>query len=652
MNYRADIDGLRAIAIVFVLFFHAGLTVFPSGFIGVDIFFVISGFLITGIINTSLNKNRFSFSEFYNRRLWRLQPVFLCLIFCTALCTVCFFLPEDVLQYFKSARKSSIFISNMYFERLTTDYFARHNKELPLLHTWSLSIEWQCYLMLPIAFYALKRFCRPQHTAQIIYLLTVIFLFWTLYSSIHNPTKSYYQLLSRIFEFLIGSCVAITPPRKARNKYILNLIALFALFTMFYIASLSHIAPGFPNQYALILCTATATLIALGQYTPKPIINQLLALKPIVFVGLISYSLYIWHWPLFALMHYLQLDESSAVLLLVFSLVFIVAYLSWRFIEQPAQQFKTLRFGYSFIYLLLIPILLIHLSDSLMKHYEGYPQRFRELAQINTQLKHYAYAQRPLCLDEKNIPVDSQCVLGAKKSVKKAFMLGDSYSNHFWGFIDTLAKQAHTSVLAHATAACLALPGISLKDWNGKEYIACHKQTRRYMKMIRDYHFEYVIIGQNWNGYLVNKINSPMKADGSYQNVQETIEQALDKALALIYKAGSKPILIKSIAQVDKVYDCFYTHIKKHKKYDPHLCNYLIKPEDQMWQDALFARLKSKYPQLIIIDPKIAQCPEGLCTAAINGIPVFRDAGHITDYAATQWAKIYLKATKNPLTLS
>lgn len=648
MNYRADIDGLRAIAIIFVLFFHAGLKIFPSGFVGVDVFFVISGFLITGIIHSSLNKNTFSFLEFYNKRLWRLQPVFLCLILFTALFTLIFYLPEDLLQYFKSARKSSVFISNDFFQRITTNYFSPHNNQLPLLHTWSLSIEWQCYLILPIAFYGLYRLCGPKRINKITYILTLVFLILAFYSSVHNPAKTYYQLVSRIFEFLIGSCVALYQPRLALHKYFLDFIGLIALITLFYIASLSNVAPGFPNIYGLALCLATATLIGLGQYFPKPLPNQLLALKPMVFIGLISYSLYIWHWPVFVLMHYLDVEESSAILVLIFSLVFILAYLSWRLIEKPAQKFKTLNFGYSFIYLLIIPITVIHLADSFIKHHQGYPQRFNEIATINATLDRYAYAQRPLCLDEKNVKVSAHCVLGAPTATKKAFMLGDSYSNHYWGFIDILAKQARVAVIAHATSACLTLPGLSLNDWNGKKYLGCKQQTARYLKMIKDNQYDYVIIGQNWNGYQLNKINLSSQAKATANGLHKTIEQALNKAIAIIDNAGAKPVLLKSIAQDDNIYDCFYDHIKRRKSYNPKQCNYQIKPEEQKWQDELFARLKNQYPALIIIDPKKAQCPDGLCRAEINGIPVFRDAGHITDYAARKWAKMYLKAYKNP----
>lgn len=132
MRYRPDIDGLRAVAILLVIFFHAGFKLFPSGFIGVDIFFVISGFLITSIIYGSLQNDRFSFVDFYSRRLWRLQPIFICLIVSTFVLSLIFYLPEDLIQYSKSARKTSLFLSNMFFERATKGYFSPNANQLPL----------------------------------------------------------------------------------------------------------------------------------------------------------------------------------------------------------------------------------------------------------------------------------------------------------------------------------------------------------------------------------------------------------------------------------------------------------------------------------------------------------------------------------------
>ncbi|MCL9684987.1 acyltransferase family protein [Legionella maioricensis] len=647
MKYRPDIDGLRAIAILFVLFFHGGLKLFPSGFIGVDIFFVISGFLITGIIHESLENNHFSFSEFYSRRLWRLQPVFICLMLITSLLTLSFYLPDDLIQYFKSARKTSLFISNTFFERVTTGYFSPNNNQLPLLHTWSLSIEWQCYLILPIVIYGLYRALGKHHITKIIYLLTLLFFALSLYFSLNYPTKTYYQLLSRIFEFLIGSCVALSHNRFSFNKYVLDLISAVALLALFYIATRHNINTGFPNWYAFVLCVATGVLLAIGKDHPKLILTQFLSVRPIVFIGLISYSLYIWHWPVFALIRYLGLEETPAILLLAFGFVFMTAYISWRFIEKPARKFKNIKLSYSLIYLLILPILIMHLGDYVIKNHEGYPQRFEEAARVYAQLQQYANPQRPLCLQEKNVEIDSNCLLGAKNSNSKTgFMIGDSYSNHYWGFMDILGQKANISILAHATAACLSLPGISQYDWNTKVYKACQEQTTRYYNMIKTNHYDYVIIGQNWNGYLNNKL---IPQSDSSEQVKEHIEKALDEALQIIIASGSKPVLIKSIELGDNTRDCFFDHIKRRSEYNPERCNFNIALNEQQWQNALFSRMKNKYAQLIIIDPKTVQCPEGRCKADINGVPVFRDAGHITDYASYHLGNIYLQHYKNPL---
>lgn len=653
MNYRPDIDGLRAIAILFVLFFHAGLKFFPSGFIGVDIFFVISGFLISSIINDSLQKKSFSFIEFYSRRLWRLQPLFICLLICTTILTFLFFLPEDLLHYFNSAKKSSLFLANNFFGRISTDYFSAANNQLPLLHTWSLSVEWQCYLLLPIALYGLHRLFGERYLSRIIFVLTLLFFALALYSSLNYPAKSYYQLCNRIFEFLIGCCLAFGHKELKCNKYLLELISLLALSVLFYLATRSNISLGFPNGYALILCLATTVILASGQQNPKPMVTEILATKPLVFLGLISYSLYLWHWPVFVVIRYLDIKESPAILLLAFALVFIVAYLSWRFIEKPFRQFKTLKFGYTLTYLLVVPISLITLGDYIVKNQAGYPQRFRETARIYAKLKQYNYPQRDLCLKDKITPIDNRCILGStNKKNKTGFMIGDSFSNHFWGFMDKVAKESHVSILAHATSACLALPGISLIDWNFEKYSACRGQTIKYFKMIKENHYDYVIIGQNWNGYLYGKLTLPLKKDGSFKPAAECIEKALDKALGLIVAAGSQPVLIKSIAiSTTNPHDCFFGHIKRRTQYDPKQCDFKRKPQEQQWQNDLFARMKSKYKQLVLIDPQKVQCPKGLCKADINGVPIFQDGGHITDYASYHWAKHYLKHNKNPLML-
>lgn len=642
MKYRPDIDGLRAVAVLLVIFFHAGFRLFPSGFIGVDIFFVISGFLITSIIYSSLQNDRFSFIDFYNRRLWRLQPIFICLIVSTLLLSLFFYLPEDLIQYSKSARKTSLFLSNMFFEKATKGYFSPNANQLPLLHTWSLSIEWQCYLILPVMIYGVYRIVNKKHIAKITYFLTVFFLILALFLSTKEPTKNYYQLLSRIFEFLMGSCIVFRQNQFSLNRYLLESLNIAAVISIFYIAMQAHIQIGFPNWYAVVLCCATSILIISGTNYPQTFLTRLLSLKPVVFIGLLSYSLYIWHWPIFVIIRYLKIEETPLVLMYACILTLIIAYFSWRFIEKPTRQFHTIRLGYSLIYLCILPSVLIHLGDYAIKKHEGYPKRFNEMAQIDQQLKQYSYPLRPLCLQDKSVEINTNCILGAKSSnTRTGFMFGDSHANHLWGFMDALAKKANASILAHATAACLSLPGVEQYDWNKEVYTACHQQIKRYYNMIKNNHYDFVILGQNWDGYLGGKLIT----NESVELTKKRIEKALDDALQIIITSGATPVLLKTIV-INNSYNCFFDHIKLRRKYKSKECNFSMQPN---WQDDLFARLKRKYTQLIIIDPKQAQCLKGQCSADINGIPMFRDSGHITDYASYHLATRYLQLYQNPL---
>ena len=652
MKYRPHVDGLRAIAILFVLFFHAGLSIFPSGFIGVDIFFVISGFLITGIIYESLQNDQFSFINFYNRRLWRLQPIFICLLVVTTLLALIFYLPLDLQQFSESASKAALFKSNKYFGTVTTDYFAQDSKILPLLHTWSLSIEWQCYLILPLAIYLIYRIFPTHYFTKIIYGLTLLSLI--LYFSFVYPNQTYYRFPSRIFEFLIGSCVAVNSIRFSLNKYFLEFVSTAAIGTLFYIATLNDISLDFPNAYAVILCLATGVLILAGDNHYKSIWLRFLSIKPVVFIGLLSYSLYIWHWPLFALLNYLDL-KTPLIWLLAFSIVLIMAYLSWRFIEKPARQFSKTPIIYTLICLLIIPIVAMQASNKIITKYEGLPNRFPESVHVIQQLNQYASTQRPSCLVFKSSKVDKNCEFGSNyPNSKKGFMIGDSFANHYWKFMEVIAKEANISIIANSTGSCLALPGIVqyYAPWFNIKgvYKECLNQTRRYYRMIANNHYDYVIIGESWNGYFSSRIVNQINEEHSPELVKKRVERALENALQVIIASGAKPVLIKSIVTSPKgnPFTCFFNHIKQHTLYDPEQCNFTVPSTSQQWVNATFSKLQQKYPQLIIIDPEQVLCVKNKCKADINNIPVFRDESHLTDYASYQLGKRYLKRYKNP----
>ncbi|CAM2888131.1 acetyltransferase [Legionella steigerwaltii] len=654
MKYRPDIDGLRAIAIVLVLTYHGGLSFFPSGFIGVDVFFVISGFLITRIIHESLQQGSFSFSDFYNRRLWRLQPVFICLLLSTTAFALLFFLPDDLMQYSRSARKTSLFLSNLFFDKTTTDYFSPDTHQIPLLHTWSLSIEWQCYFLLPCLIYGLHRFSPKRYLIPLLIGLTFIAFLGSLYNSKTLSAHTYYLFSSRIFEFLIGSCVVFIPVTFfVKNKYLLNLLGSLALITLLYLASSNPILAGYPNEYAFAVCIATGLLILIGTCSPRNILSQFLSSKPLVFIGLLSYSLYIWHWVVFSFLRYQSILETPFVLLGAFGLTFVLAYLSWRFIEKPSIRCKQMQFRYAFVLLLLAPIIALHLTDYFIKINQGFPQRFNdELLTIYQQLNQYDSPQRALCMADSSNKINRQCTIGAKKSDSKhALMIGDSFANHNWGFMDVLGQAANVSILMQTVSSCLTLPDIYLYDWwnfKNQIYPLCHELTKKFYQMIQNHHYDYVIIGELWSNYLGDKIINNLGDKRSYRLARKRFITALDRALSIIIASGAKPVLIHATATMqNNFHDCFFKHIKLRTSYKPHECDFTF--NEVQWLNQLFKQMKSKYPQLIIIDPKEVQCMKNICKADVNGIPIYRDAGHITDYASYQFGKLYLQKFPNPL---
>lgn len=653
MKYRPDIDGLRAIAIILVLIYHSGFSFFPSGFIGVDVFFVISGFLITGIIHEALNEGSFSFIDFFNRRLWRLQPAFICFLLITTVITILYFLPDDLMYFSKSPRKASLFLSNLFFDKTTSGYFAPNTQQIPLLHTWSLSIEWQCYLFLPCLIYCLNRFVAKKYFKPLLLFLTFITFLNSMYYAKILPAHTYYLFSSRIFEFLIGSCIALFPsPFLLLNPFRSALIGSLALISILYLAHLQFLLPGYPNLYALIVCAATGFLICIGSFSSENFLSKFLSSKPLVFIGLLSYSLYIWHWGVFSILRYEEINETLPVLVGAMGITFILAYVSWRYIENPLRKFNHIKFHYTLVFLCIVPLVFFHLNDSIIRKNRGFPQRFhQELRAVYQYLNQYNSPQRALCITDHQYEINEQCILGSKKADSKhALMIGDSFSNQYWGFADVLGQAANVSILMQTVSSCLTLPNIYLYNWwhfKNQVYQICYDLTQKYYQMIEKNHYDYVIIGELWGSYLSSSVINKPGDTRSYLLARERVEKALDDALKMIIKSGAKPVLIKSTAFMqENFHHCFFRHIKKRKPYNPHECDFTF--NDNEWFNRLFDKMKEKYTQLIIIDPKKVQCQEKKCMADIHGIPIYRDVGHITDYASYQFGMIYLKKFPNP----
>src|SRR5215831_18847693 len=302
MEYRRDIDGLRAVAVLAVVFFHARLPGFSGGFVGVDVFFVISGYLITGLIARDYQVGRFSFATFYFRRIKRIVPALLCVYVGSTLLAAVLMLPSDMVEFGQSLFASAAFVSNHFFYKLA-GYFGGQSELKPLLHTWSLSIEEQFYLVWPVTFLLLTRW-RILRLSSFIGIASAVSLAASTIMVGYHKEAAFFLAPYRAWELLLGAWLALLSRRPkiggARRAELWTLIGLAMI-----VASIVLLdeAQNFPGLLALPACLGTALLIRVDP-EQQPTVTRLLSTRLVVALGLVSYSLYLWHWPILAFARY------------------------------------------------------------------------------------------------------------------------------------------------------------------------------------------------------------------------------------------------------------------------------------------------------------------------------------------------------------
>ncbi|SEW44297.1 Peptidoglycan/LPS O-acetylase OafA/YrhL, contains acyltransferase and SGNH-hydrolase domains [Cognatiyoonia koreensis] len=333
MKYRSEIDGLRAVAVVPVILFHAGLELFGGGFVGVDVFFVISGYLITTILIDELERGEFSILRFYERRARRILPALFFVMLCCLPFAWAWMLPNEIYSFGVSLMAVSVFISNIIFWR-QEGYFAAAAEEKPLLHTWSLAVEEQYYVLFPIYLLLLWRFGRNPVFWSICVIATISLALsewgWRNY-----PSANFYLAPTRAWELLAGSIAAFIISRHGVKSN--NLLAAMGLAGIIYaIFAFDKFTP-FPSLYALAPVGGTVLIILYSDRTTW--VSKLLSTKGFVGIGLVSYSAYLWHQPLFAFARIRSYDQSGTPTLLGLGVVsLLLAWLSWRYIEQPFRK--------------------------------------------------------------------------------------------------------------------------------------------------------------------------------------------------------------------------------------------------------------------------------------------------------------------------
>jgi peptidoglycan/LPS O-acetylase OafA/YrhL len=496
VKYRSDIDGLRALAVVPVVLFHFGLSWLPGGFAGVDVFFVISGYLITGIVKREIDEGRFSAAGFYERRARRIFPALFAMLAAVILAGLIIYTPDDLRDLGASVLATTTFCSNILFW-LQTDYFAGPAELKPLVHTWSLAVEEQYYIVLPPLMWALSKFA-PKRLVPTIIALTLVSFGLSCAWLFFDRSGDFYLPHTRAWELFAGSLLALGVVPEIQSslwRQLLGLVGLLLVAAPFF---LLNQATPFPGWSALPTCLGVALLIHTGRQGDT-VSAKVLSATPLVWIGLLSYSIYLIHWPLIVFTRYQLLRDPNGLEigeLLVATLV--LAWISWRFIEQPFRIRGRISRKWVFSFSAGIAAALVAFGG-LAFATNGLPQILGRGVQVER-------ANHGLNAPAENRMVALHCFVKAgwqpwpgepcfltKGRGPVTLFWGDSHSNHFTTSIEKNAALFEEPILYYGTAGC---PPIFDIEITGRDY--CRSNNGHAMEIIKRFGIKRIILAGYW----------------------------------------------------------------------------------------------------------------------------------------------------------
>jgi len=648
-EYRPDIDGLRAVAIVPVLLYHANGLV-PGGFIGVDVFFVISGYLITKILDGDLTRGRFSILRFYARRVRRILPA-LCVLF--AILSVVADLCNPPLQYIRFSddlSSAAAMISNIHFYRQTS-YFDTSAVYKPLLHTWSLGIEEQFYLVWPVLLWLLSSSRLPRWRAAILLGLCLASLALSEIWVETQPNAAFYLLPARAWELALGALLALGEVRRVLTRLrplqadILSLAGLTSLGTGFIFFTS---ATPFPGLAALAPCLGTAAIIAAGE-SGRPIANRLLALPPLVFIGRISFSLYLWHWPILVfgrllLERPLTPFESWSALLAAF----LIAILSWKFIEQPFLAWKP-RFNGSSVWIaggvsaaaLFIGFGIAGAAD------RGFSFRAPELYRQSMEMKREAddfQASACMSRDARLPPLDG-CLSGAapRGTAYTAAFWGDSYAAHLAPILADVGQHLDLTFREITKAGCPPLIGMIYFPPDPLRAECRAFNDAALHALAENQHLRLIVLSSRWDalvsgGLLVTTGDPTLSPLQSRQNVIAALRAAFD----LLSKTDRQIVLLGQIPVPDRDVVACLERVRFIHASDARCASMPAKSARAIDAEVteLLRAAATPYPNVIVVPVTDAFCGEAACALMRDGKPLYQDETHLSHFAASLLAPI------------
>jgi peptidoglycan/LPS O-acetylase OafA/YrhL len=595
--HRPDIDGLRALAVLYVVGFHTFPTVFPGGFVGVDIFFVISGFLISGLIFSRIKNAELSLVEFYSRRVNRLFPALLTVLISAGLIGLCSFVPEDFGKLAKHIFGGAGFVAN-YLYRSEVGYFddAVHLK--PLLHLWSLGVEEQFYIVWPLVVLIALRF--KVNILMLILVLGMGSFFLGLYRLETYPAYAFYMPQTRAWELLLGAFIAWVAPvtrtvsiGRAECSHILSALGFCLLF-----ASLSMIskASQFPGWWALVPTIGASCILAAG---PFAFLNRtIFSFKLLRSIGVISYPLYLWHWVCLSIPTVVfSTPLSTLPKIALIGLSFLLAFITYRYVETPIRVRHNHPRTASILLLLMLLVGTLAFISFKKEGFVGQTSIPRLIDNTGVHPCDNSFSKNQLCM------------FGNAAANETILIYGDSHAQHLTAAMNQVLGKTYKLLFAYSPS-CFFGSHPSLNYEPPKE---C-KPFIEHVKRLSGLHFKAIVRSQRWHGYGITE--------------SDQVALAVNDATRAFGLHADKIVIVGSTADID-------LQCEKHNYY---FQSPWLKQDCQLFTDSIlvnkrFVEVTSKGPQkenIIFIYPYNKLCPDDICRARANEIQFYGDAHHLT----------------------
>lgn len=639
MKHRIEIDGLRAFAILPVLLFHAGVPFISGGFLGVDVFFVISGFLITGIIVNELQtKNSFSITNFYERRIRRLFPALFVVCAVTTILAWLVLFPNEYNVFRVSERWLTFFVSNVFFLG-QNDYFDPNIDLNPMLHTWSLAVEEQFYIFFPLVLWVFWKFIPRKLWISLLVVASIVSLVWSQNNWFSDQSATFYLVQFRAWELSAGAMAAIYLSNRPKHNLSNNWIgtgSLLVLLVSFFTVNASMPHPGFITVPSV--AATVGVLLFAGRGT---VAYRILSNRTIVWVGLISYSAYLWHQPLFAIYRsYRTTQPAIWEFLPIIASVLLISHLSWKYVENPFRNKSQFPRKKLFTLVSLATIALL-VSTVVIRQPLVASQSFSsptptgtkmESAQKITERLIENYGLGRICKDA--LENQDECTSGPSPKVA---LWGDSFAMHLSGAL--LDSPTKTPFIQQTMSTCSPVLGLAPQNpASNKSYgERCIERNEKFFRYLIASEIETVVLASNWTNILGPNVRLLDSRDRVF-NADDQGQKALSSLIEKLQANGKRVVVVLSPPfSGEELGNC----IRKSIVFNGNLnnCNFDSSKNQAVPVNKTVSSASAKAN--LIVDLETMLCPDGKCLVTRDGVFIYRDHYHLSIEGSAYLGKTY-----------